>query len=182
MGNLLYFVAWLVVKFLQALPLRWVARLGRAGGAVAYALDPRHRRVAIKNLTRCFGREQTPSEIRAIARENLRRIGENYCCGIKTAAMSWEQLKALVEFAGPAWLSETSPGSAAPSRVAAIGHFGNFEIYARFRNFNPAYQCATTYRGLQPAALNRLLQSLREKSGCLYFERRTEVKNGRTNK
>jgi KDO2-lipid IV(A) lauroyltransferase len=53
----------------------------------------------------------------------------------------------------------------------AIGHFGNFELYARSA---PALQLATTYRALRQPALNRLMQSLRKKSGCLYFERRTE--------
>src|SRR5205085_7495920 len=54
------------------------------------------------------------------------------------------------------------------------GHFGNFELYARFGQLAPAYQCATTYRGLRPASLNRLLLSLRERSGALFFERRTD--------
>ena len=56
----------------------------------------------------------------------------------------------------------------------AIGHFGNFELYARCARFAPGFQFATTYRALRQPALNRLMQSLREKSGCLYFERRTE--------
>ena len=34
---------------------------------------------------------------------------------------------------------------------------------------------ATTYRGLRQPSLNRLLQSLRVRSGCLFFERRTEA-------
>jgi KDO2-lipid IV(A) lauroyltransferase len=37
------------------------------------------------------------------------------------------------------------------------------------------FRCATTYRGLRQPSLNRLLQSLRAKSGCLFFERRTEA-------
>ena len=44
----------------------------------------RHRRVALRNLTMCFG-QRTPAEIRALARENFRRIGENFACAVKTA-------------------------------------------------------------------------------------------------
>ncbi len=177
MNAIVYAVGWLVVKFLQALPLDWVARLGRAGGAVAYALDGRHRRVALENLTQCFGQERSPDEIRALARENFRRIGESYCCAVKTAAMPWSELNARVEFVDDAAPSTAldRPGEPPVSRVFAIGHFGNFEAYARFGTFKPAYQCATTYRGLRPAALNRLLQSLRQHSGCHFFERRSEV-------
>ena len=77
MDQLLYWFARSVVALLQALPLRGVARIGRAGGAIAFWLDGRHRRVAIRNLTMCFGSEKSPDEIRAIAQENFRRPGEN---------------------------------------------------------------------------------------------------------
>ena len=66
------------------------------------------------------------------------------------------------------------PGQAPRRMVAAIGHFGNFELYARVGQFAPAYRSATTYRGLRQPSLNRLLQALRRRSGCLFFERRSE--------
>ncbi len=173
MDKLLYWVAWTLVAFIQSLPLTWVARLGRAGGALAYLLDRRHRRVTQRNLTLCFGRELTAGQIRALARENFRRIGENYACAVKTASMPLAKLKPHVEFVAPPQIM--SPAGPAPqSIVAAIGHFGNFELYARFGQFAPAYKSATTYRGLGQPSLNRLLQSLREQSGCKFFERRFE--------
>ena len=175
MDRLLYLVALSLVKFLQALPLRWVARIGRAGGALAYAIDGRHRRVVQRNLAMCFGAEKSPEEIRAVAKENFRRLGENYGCAVKTAAMSWEELKASVEFVNVERVQVNGPGGKPRTIVVAIGHFGNFELYARFRNFMPSFQCATTFRGLRPESLNRLMQSLREKSGCIFFERRTDA-------
>jgi Kdo2-lipid IVA lauroyltransferase/acyltransferase len=168
MDILLYWPARALVALIQALPLPFVARLGRAGGGLAWWLDARHRRVALKNLEMCFSNEKSPEEIRALARENFRRLGENYASAIKTAAMSFEELQPHVEF--------TSTGPLQPPRriVGAIGHFGNFELYARVHQFFPGYQCATTYRALKQPALNRLWQDLRERSGCLFFERRTE--------
>ena len=175
LDQLLYWIARAVVTGLQALPLRGVARLGRAGGAVAYWVDARHRRVALRNLTQCFGPEKSPAEIRAIAKENFRRLGENYLSAIKTAAMTLEEMQPHFEFIGEAKF--LPPGSTTPpqSRVIAVGHFGNFELYARFGQFVPAFKCATTYRGLRQPSLNRLMQSLRERSGCLFFERRTDA-------
>jgi lauroyl/myristoyl acyltransferase len=170
MDRLLYCVASALVAFIQALPLRLVARLGRAGGGLAYFLDARHRRVARRNLQMCFG-EKSAREIRSIARENFRRIGESFACAVKTASMSFEDLRPHVEFVAPAdILSPTEPKSV----VAAIGHFGNFELYARFGQFAPAFKAATTYRGLPQPSLNKLMQSLRDRSGCLFFERRFE--------
>jgi lauroyl/myristoyl acyltransferase len=168
----LYGLARALVALLQALPLIWVARLGRLGGGLAYWVDARHRRVALHNLTLCFGREQSPAQLRALARENFRRIGENFVCAIKTAGMSFEELRERVEFVGNPLIVSPPAGQQPQGVVAAIGHFGNFELYARFGQFAPAYKCATTYRGLRQASLDRLLQSLRERSGCLFFERR----------
>ncbi len=169
MEFLLYLIARAVVGFIQMLPLTWVARLGRLGGGLTYLLDARHRRVALQNLQMCFGGEKSPQDIRSIARENFRRIGESFTCAVKTASMSFEQLRPHVEFVAPALTAPTQPRRV----VTAIGHFGNFELYARFGQFAP-YVCATTYRGLRQASLNRLLQSLRERSGCRFFERRFE--------
>ena len=169
MDLLLYFLARGVVWLLQSLPLKWVARLGRWGGGLTYWLDKRHRRVACRNLEAWLGAEKSQAKIRTLAHENFRRIGENFACAVKTASMTWEELRPHVEFVAPA----LDPGSGqAPRLVVAIGHFGNFELYARFGQFAPAYQCATTYRGLRQPSLDRLLQSLREKSGCRFFERR----------
>jgi KDO2-lipid IV(A) lauroyltransferase len=174
MDTLIYFFGRGVVAILQALPLTWVARLGRALGALAYCLDGRHRRVALDNLTLCFGNEKSPEEIRAIAKENFRRIGENYCCAVKTAAMTpWEMLPHFdLTLSRNILPHEADAGP--QSRIVAIGHFGNFELYARFGQFVPIFKCAATYRALKQPALNRILMSVRKNEGCRFFERRTE--------
>lgn len=174
MDKPLYFLARAVIALLQALPLTLVARIGRAGGAFFYWLDARHRKVALKNLQRCFGSEKSTEELRAIARENFKRIGENFCCAAKTAAMSIEQLRGRIEFVGQEKILPR-PGGSPQSCVVAVGHFGNFELYARFGQLMPMFQTATTYRGLRQPSLNRLLLTLRERSGCMFFERRTDA-------
>jgi len=175
MDTILYCLARAVIAVLQTLPLRMVARIGRAGGAVAYRLDRRHRRVALDNLRLCFAGEKSPEEIRAIARENFRRLGENYCSAVKTAGLSDDEIRKIVEVAGIEKLYPPNAGPPLPGRLLVIGHFGNFELYARCAMFTPGCQFATTYRALRQPALNKLTQSLREKSGCLFFERRTDA-------
>jgi KDO2-lipid IV(A) lauroyltransferase len=56
----------------------------------------------------------------------------------------------------------------------AIGHFGNFELYARLGEAHGHNRCATTYRALKQPALDRLLQFVRGHSPCKFFERRAE--------
>ena len=172
---LLYWFAMAFVKALQALPLRVVARIGRCAGGLAYWLDVGHRNIAIKNLTMCFAEEKSPREIRQIARENLRRIGENYCSAIKTAAMNSEQLRPHLELMGVERMYPEPFEKHPPARIVAIGHFGNFELYPRFADFFPGLQAASTYRAIQPAGLNKVLLQLRKQSKSLLFERRTEA-------
>jgi len=174
MNTVIYLLGRGVVALLQALPLVWVARLGRAGGGLVYWLDARHRRVAQNNLTLCFGREKSPAEIRALARENFRRIGENFASAVKTAVMTpWQMLPHFDLTLARSILPHVA--DAGPqSRIVAIGHFGNFELYARFGQFVPIFKCAATYRALNQPALDRILRSLREHSDCRFFERRRD--------
>jgi lauroyl/myristoyl acyltransferase len=63
MGALFYVLALTMVRTLQALPLRWVAWIGRGGGVLAYWVDARHRRVARQNLAASFP-EWSPQAVR----------------------------------------------------------------------------------------------------------------------
>ena len=175
MNTLLYLAASLVIAFLQALPLSWVAQLGRLGGGVFFWLDGRHRRMAVKNLTLCFGAEKSLPELRAVAHENFRRIGETYCCTVKTAALNDAEIRKVLEFEGAEDFAHKPDGMRLQSHVFATGHFGNFELFARLSAFISGYRCAATYRALRPASLNRLVESLRTVSGNVIFERRSQA-------
>ena len=174
MNTLLYWLGRAVIAFIQALPLVFVARVGRGFGALAWLLAAKHRRLAVDNLTQAFRDEKSAAEIHAIAKESFLRIGENMISAIKTAAMSFEQLRPHLEIGDNNLLPEKKAGEPLPNFVFAIGHFGNFELYARFQSLRPDYQTATTYRALKQPGLNRLMQEMRNRSGCLYFERRFE--------
>ena len=174
MNSLIFFFGRGAIAILQRLPLVWVARFGRLLGALAFRLDQRHRQVALDNLTLCFGHEKSPGEIYAIARENFRRIGENFAGAVKTAAMTpWEMLPYFdLTLARSILPHEANAGP--QSRIVAIGHFGNFELYARFGQFVPIFKCAATYRALKQPALDRLLLAVRQRSDCRFFERRRD--------
>jgi lauroyl/myristoyl acyltransferase len=173
MNQLIYIFMCGVVKLLQILPLKGVAFIGRVTGAVAFWLDGRHRRVALENLTRCFGDQKSRAEIRAIALENFRRLGENFSCFFKIYTMPWEKLKKHVELVGMDKVLSHEPKKKTQPVILALGHFGNFELCAHFGRFIPPFTFAATYRALHQPALNRVTQSLRELSGCKFFERRT---------
>lgn len=174
MNTLIYWFVRTLIALIQTLPLPLVAWLGRHIGGLVYFLTSRYRRVVRDNLTMCFAHEKSPAEITAIARENFRRIGENYASAIKTAAMSFDQLKPHLEFSGFENCPRKVAGIPLPNIIMAVGHFGNFELYARIQDIQPDHQGVTTYRALKQPAMNRLLKTLRGQNGCLFFERRTE--------
>jgi KDO2-lipid IV(A) lauroyltransferase len=170
----LYFLLRGFIGLLRAFPLTWVARFGRGCGALAHAIDGRHRRVAVKNLTMCLGAEKSPAEIKALVCENFKRIGENFACAVKTSGMNAADLKDHMEVVGADKVLARDVIHGPMSRIFAIGHFGNFELFGSTVTIAPAYRGATTYRAVKGAALNRLLLETRQRSGCLFFERRTE--------
>jgi len=167
MGFILGWFARILIWLLQSMPLVWAARTGRAAGWLAWVLDSRHRAAALENLHLAFGSELNGTEIRSIASEHFRRLGENYASAIKTASMSDAELKPHLEFIN---YPETLPPSKGIS-VYAIGHFGNFEVIARMQAWAGNRRLMTTYRALRSKVLDDLLQALRRKSGILYFER-----------
>ncbi|RME69064.1 MAG: hypothetical protein D6781_09480, partial [Verrucomicrobia bacterium] len=174
--RLLAAVASGLVKGLRMLPLPVVGRIGRAFGQLAWWLDRRHRRVALTNLAAVFGREKTAKELRRIAAENFRRIGESYACGIWVAGRDLAEVADRVEIVGAEKLArrpeESGGDDRPPNRILAVGHFGNFDLLPVVGGLYPDFRLATTYRALHPPALDRVFQSLRERSGCLFIERR----------
>lgn len=174
MDKILYLLTRILFAVISILPIRAVAALGRILGALAFCLDVKHKKVAISNLSNCFPDKAT-GEIKSIALENFKRIGENFACATKTFTMKKEELVKYVEFIGTEKLERAVKNSPNRSVVVAIGHFGNFELYARFWEFTNGIKCATTYRSLKHKSVDRLFQKLREKTGCRYFERRSEA-------
>lgn len=167
MGTILAGFARLVVALLQSIPLDAAAHMGRVLGCLAWWLDRRHRKVALGNLRLAFGSEMDESSIEATAKEHFKRLGESYCAAVKTASMTDAQLRGRIEVTG--FESLIPPDGKVA--VVALGHFGNFEVFARLRPFAGGRQLATTYRALKPDSLDQALQRLRSQSGILFFER-----------
>lgn len=175
MATLVYWFFLAVIGFLQRLPLVWVAHLGRMGGAAAWILDRRHRRMILANM-RAHLPEIPEADIPRLARENMLRIGEAYASATRTGCMTVDEVREVCETHGVDRLAAAAARNPLGNCVVAIGHFGNFEVNAILARGAGNFIPATTYRGLKQPALNKLLLRLREKSGCRYFERRTEAK------
>lgn len=173
MQTLLYWIVRGLAMFLRLFPLEWVANLGRAGGAIAWIVDARHRNVALANIAAAFP-EKSSAEVEAIARENFKRIGEAYTSAVKTSGMKLEEILPRVEMVDTDRLTVLGRNAANSNVIVAIGHFGNFELYATLSHFVNGFQGATTYRGLRQPGLDGVLSWLRNQTGCKYYERRRD--------
>ena len=91
MNAVIYWLARVLVAIIQALPLGIVARLGRGGGALWWLIDRKHSRLVKANLSAAFP-DKSAHEIKSIARETFRRIGENSLSAVKTASMADSEL------------------------------------------------------------------------------------------
>lgn len=172
MEHLLYLIVRSLLAFIQALPVGWAAYLGRWGGAVGYWVDVRHRRMALKNLTMCFGHEKSPAEIRAIAKENFRRLGEVYVCAMKSMVMSDAELRTIFSIKGDEGVRAADEQGKLVNRVFTGGHFGNFELANRMSALIPEYRAVATYRGIRPPKVDQLVYRMRTISGNLLVDRR----------
>ena len=162
---------------IRLLPLKLVCFIGRQIGFVFYFIDTGHRKIAVNNLTNSLGNYHSESEITSIAKENFRRLGEVYLSVLKTAHISLKNLSDILSVKGLEHLdlSQRNDGSN-PSFMFAIGHFGNFELYANAGLFAPEFDVGTTYRGFNQLWVEKLVTKIRNRSGCHYFDRRFEGK------
>ena len=62
--------------------------------------------------------------------QNFKRIGENFACAVKTSSMSPDQLRDHMQIVGMKKVHPKNETEKPVSRIFAIGHFGNFELFA----------------------------------------------------
>jgi|TARA_B100001971_G_scaffold51504_1_gene46653 KDO2-lipid IV(A) lauroyltransferase len=174
METALYLIARCVVGIASCLPLTLVAWCGRRTGAIAWYLDKRHRNVAIQNIQNSFP-EKNEEEIRMIAQENFRRLGETYASILKAGRMKENEIPEILTIEGYEVIEDILKENPEERIILAAGHFGNFELFSWLKLAAPSVrQWITTYRGLRQERLTKLLLDLRKASGVQYLDRRDE--------
>ena len=176
METVYYLIARCVIGIASCLPLKFVAWCGRHGGAIAWHLDNRHRNVALQNVQASFpGKNE--NEVRGIAQENFRRLGETYASILKTGHMKENEISKILTIDGYEVIENILKENPKERIILAAGHFGNFELLSWLRLGAPSVrQWITTYRGLHQQKLTELLLDLRKASGVLYLDRRNQMR------
>ena len=131
MDQLLYYIARGLIAFLQALPLdlggaHWPGRR-RAGLLVRCPASPRRHQEFDHVLRHGKVARGNP---RARARKISGASAKTFACAVKTASMTFDQLSTTWRSWAAKSFCRKAPTEPHTSRVFAIGHFGNFELFA----------------------------------------------------
>jgi len=152
----------------RILPWRAVRGLGSALGGAFYALDGRHRRVAMTNVAAAFPRKSA-RERRTLVRRTFGHFGRLLFELLKFSGLSREQMLERIAFEGV----ETIRAAHAKGRGVLVftGHFGYWEInaIAHAAAFGPVGVLA---RPLDNARLHGLLEGMRGCTGNYVIYRR----------
>jgi KDO2-lipid IV(A) lauroyltransferase len=157
---------------IAVLPHGFVRAMGAGVGMLFYALDSKHRRVAITNLTQSFP-TRSPSEVRDIARAMFRHFGRLLFEMLKFSTLSPSAMMQRVEFEG----EERARLAYAQGRGVLFftGHFGFWELHAIVHGLQ-LRPIGVLARALDNPHLNTLLENVRGRTGNTVIYRQGAVR------
>ncbi len=161
----------LIQAVLGALPVAWVAAIGRAAGAAAHLVLKRRRRIVARNLRIAFAGESSPEELRALTAEVFRRSGANLLCSLRTSEMRDRSLsRTLLVRDEIVYREALARGKGV---VMLLAHMGNWEALAQWfpKLLPPGVAGATVYRPLNNPFMNARVAASRARRGVGLFSK-----------
>jgi Kdo2-lipid IVA lauroyltransferase/acyltransferase len=163
-----YALVALTMRVARALPWLAVRAMGSTLGFLFYALDRRHRRIAMQNVAAAFPRK-SKAERRRLVRQVFGHFGRLLFELLKFSGLSRDEILARVEFEGGARIRDAQAGGR--GALLFTGHFGYWEInaIAQAAAFAPIGVLA---RPLDNRRLHDLLERMRGCTGNYVIYRR----------
>ncbi len=72
--KIVYHIVEAVFRLLGLIPLKWISTVAVPIGRLMFLVDRKHRRIAVDNLTRAFGCEKKPYEIKMLAKHVFQNL------------------------------------------------------------------------------------------------------------
>ena len=167
-----YLIVRALIAAVRVAPDPLVRACGSLIGFAFYAIDGAHRRIAEQNLATAFP-ARGARERRAIARAAFTHFGRLLVELLKFSTLTPAQMAARVEFDGEA----RARAAYAHGRgvVFVTGHFGYWELQALVHavRMEPV---AVLGRALDNPYLNRLLETIRQRTGNTVIYRRRTIR------
>jgi len=152
----------LFFKLLGRIPRRWARRISGFLGELWFAVDRRHRQMALDNLTRAFGGEKSSHEIRQIAKQVFRNSVHVVFEVGWSLHLHPNDLDAFFSVKGLANLRAiVRKGKGA---LVLTGHVGNWELLP-VAGAMIGYSANVLYRPIDYAPLDRFFVEARTRFG-----------------
>ncbi len=182
MDRLLYLLALSVVTLIRLLPITFCFVLGQAIGLLVWLILPGYRRLSKQNLRIAFGPSLTDKEASRITLKHFLNLGANIICSIKIPALSEKKLRSRLRFDQESNWQDWIVGKKAEGRgtVAALSHFGNWEINAQIAEFVKPRQAGCVYQALRSPLMDDLVNRDRRSRGVHTFDRKKEMQGAAT--
>ncbi|HEY5895856.1 MAG TPA: lipopolysaccharide heptosyltransferase II [Chthoniobacterales bacterium] len=158
------------VWVIEKLPLDMTFRFGRALGLLGYILFYPYRKLAIKNLTIAFGREKTPRQIRALARQHFQNLVANLLVTPALARLSREEIQKRLSFDGVERVLELLRSGRGV--LWSINHMGNWELIAQAMCVFENFELTAVYQRLGNPHIDRYIRETRIRFGIRMLERK----------
>ncbi|PYI92463.1 MAG: lipopolysaccharide heptosyltransferase II [Verrucomicrobia bacterium] len=154
----------------STLPVRALFAIGNFLGFCAWALLPRYRRLARRNLEIAFADEKSPRELRRIARRNFQCLSANLLSSLKMISMPLEKLTHYVEAENlDALHTELQAGRPV---VLLLNHIGTWELAAQLvPHYAPYRRIGSPYQRLANRYIDRDVSRRRARTGSELFDR-----------
>ena len=165
-----YFLARIVIVFLQLLPLRLAVAAGALLGRLFYLADRRHRRIAFGSLKAALGAQRSDPELWRIARGVFENLGRSVVEFVWIQKGSPDALMRRTTFEG----MEHYDAAVREKKGVFIltAHFGNWEWMATALSIMRK-PIAVVARPLDNPLLNEMINAWRERYGNRVLNKRT---------
>ena len=149
------------LKILGALPPTLAGVCGDTLGLILYALDRRHRRIAFRNMARCFQGERTLTQLKQLNRAVFKNMGRIPLEVGRSLSQSPEQMRHRVVISGYEHLQRARQQGRGVLLLTA--HIGNWEMAPAVYPLLGA-KGAVVYRPLDQPALDRAFRMIRSRN------------------
>ncbi len=159
-----------VFAIMQVFPMDWNLRTARLLARVWVWLTPRHRDLAIKNISESLGDELTPAQVQRMAHRCLENWAmfavEVICLSRLVNSFTWNRYIRLVDFEEVLRLMISGRGV-----ILVTGHYGPFELVGQLIAAL-GFDIVAVMRPLDNDRLNRFLVESRRMNGLSLLDKK----------
>lgn len=154
------------------LPDAAVKKWGMAVGSLVFRVSAKHRKIALRSLELCFGKEWNDEKIHAVALRCFQNMGKNLLLFLKLPAVKPERLIREVKLVNDNYLKEgLEKGKGV---IVLSAHMGNWE-YATAAMTSRSYPIVEVVRHISNPHVDAYISNIKQQKGLRLVVRSRET-------